>query len=137
MPIPFRPIARLLTCTLRPTPHVNHTYAESLPAILNQADPRQGVLITVNHYSSPGFQALWIATLISAILPLDIHWVMTAGWTNSGWLSGLTHWLFPHLARVIRVHSHASHAAGSGRCRKTGNRSTGSAQICQGYPTHP
>jgi hypothetical protein len=101
MPIPFRPIARLLTRTLRPTPHVNHTYAETLPAFLNQADPRQGVLVTVNHYSSPGFQAMWIATLISAILPLDIHWVMTTGWTNSGWLSGLTHWLFPHLAGLF------------------------------------
>jgi hypothetical protein len=101
MSIPFRPIARLVTLTLHPAPQVILSDVESLPVILDQENPRQGMLVTVNHYSSPGFQAWRIATLISAFLPLEIHWVMTTGWTNSDWLSSLTHWLFPRMARLF------------------------------------
>lgn len=38
-------------------------------------------LICMNHYSRPGFGAWWIALAISALLPVDIHWIMTAAWT--------------------------------------------------------
>ncbi len=62
---------------------------------------QQGVLITVNHYSAPDFQAWWFVILISAIVPANIHWVVTSGWTNSGWLTGFTHWLFPRGARLL------------------------------------
>jgi len=101
MPIPFHPIARLLVHTIRPTPQVNLSAVASLPAILDRAASGQGVLVTVNHYSSPDFHSWWIATLVSAFLPLKINWVMTAGWTNSGWLSKPTHWLFPRAARLF------------------------------------
>jgi hypothetical protein len=101
MIIPFRPIARLLTRTLRPAPQVDLSAMESLIPTLERMDHGQGALITVNHYSAPDFQAWWFAILISAYMPANIHWVVTAGWTNSGWLTGFTHWLFPRGAKLL------------------------------------
>ncbi len=57
-------------------------------------------LLATNHYSRPGFPAWWIALSISAAVPLEIHWVMTAGWTHLAGLESLPRWLFPHVARV-------------------------------------
>jgi hypothetical protein len=101
MPIPFRPIARLLTRTLRPAPRVDLSALEACLPALEQGDAGQGVLITVNHYYAPDFHAWWIALIISAMLPAEVHWVVTAGWTDSGWLTTLTHWLFPRGARLL------------------------------------
>jgi 1-acyl-sn-glycerol-3-phosphate acyltransferase len=101
MPIDFRPIARLLTRTLHPAPRVDLSAVEAFLPRLGQEGQSQGVLITVNHYSAPDFQAWWLAIIISAVLPLKIHWVVTSGWTNSGWLTGFTHWLFPRGARML------------------------------------
>jgi hypothetical protein len=39
---------------------------------------------TVNHYSRPGFCAWWIALGISAVIPAEVHWVVTAAWTFPG-----------------------------------------------------
>ena len=61
----------------------------------------QGVLITVNHFSAADFHAWWFVILISSIIPVKIHWVVTSGWTNSGWLTGFTHWLFPKGASLL------------------------------------
>ncbi len=101
MPIPFRPIARLLTRTLHPPPQVDFTAVEKLQPNLERMDIDRGLLVTVNHYSSPDFRAWWLAILISANIPANIHWVVTSGWTNSGWLTGFTHWLFPLGARLL------------------------------------
>lgn len=101
MPIPFRPIARLLTRTLRPAPRLDISLAESLISRMGQASQAQGLLITANHYSAPNFQAWWIAIIISAGLPANIHWVVTSGWEDSGWLTGFTHWLFPRGAGIL------------------------------------
>lgn len=101
MPIPFRPIARLLTRTLHPAPRVDISSAESLISRMGQAGHAQGVLITANHYSAPDFQAWWIAIIISAVVPANIHWVVTSGWEDSGWLTGFTHWLFPRGAGIL------------------------------------
>ncbi len=62
---------------------------------------KQGVLITANHYSAPDFQAWWIGILISAAVPREVHWVVTSGWEDSGWMTGFTHWLFPRGARLL------------------------------------
>ena len=44
--------------------------------------PAQGpFLLVMNHYSRAGFGAWWIALAISAVVPLDIHWIMTDAWT--------------------------------------------------------
>ena len=101
MYIPFRPIARLLTRTLHPTPRVDISAIEPFIAGIRQVEQGQGVLITANHYSAPDFQAWWIAIIISAVIPENIHWVVTSGWEDSGWLTGFTHWLFPRGARIL------------------------------------
>ena len=101
MPIPFRPIARLLTRTLHPAPRVDISAVETFLSSMGQTDHGQGVLITANHYHAPDFHAWWFVILISAFIPKHIHWVVTSGWTNSGWLTGFTHWLFPRGARLL------------------------------------
>jgi hypothetical protein len=37
-------------------------------------------VITINHYARPGFQAWWLALAVSAALPVEVHWVVTAAW---------------------------------------------------------
>jgi len=41
-------------------------------------------LITVNHYSRPGFNAVWTAFAVSATVPVEIHWLITSAWTFPG-----------------------------------------------------
>jgi hypothetical protein len=101
MHVPFYPIARLLASTLHPAPCVDLSALQSFIPTLGKAAQGQGALITVNHYSAPDFQGWWPPILISAVIPVEIHWVVTSGWTNSGWLTGLTHWLFPRGARLL------------------------------------
>jgi hypothetical protein len=101
MLIPFRPIARLLTRTLHPAPLVDLSAVESFLPKLVQMDDRQGVLITVNHYTAPNFGAWWFVIIISSIIPVNIHWVVSSGWEDSGWLTGFTHWLFPLGSRIF------------------------------------
>jgi hypothetical protein len=101
MPIPFRPIARLLTVRLHPAPVLDLSAGADILSALDHPGTTQGVLITVNHYHAPDFQAWWFVIVISAIVPGDIHWVVTSGWTDSGWLTWLTHWLFPLGARLL------------------------------------
>ncbi len=62
-------------------------------------------MITVNHYSAPDFQAWWFVIPISAVVPTDIHWVVTAGWNNPGWMKGISRWLFPRGARLVNFTS--------------------------------
>ncbi len=61
----------------------------------------QGVLITVNHYSAADFHAWWFVIPISAVFPAEIHWVVTAGWRDSGWLTPVTRWAFPRGAKLL------------------------------------
>jgi len=86
---------------LHPPPQVDLSALQTFLTTMKQGDQGEGVLFTVNHYHAPDFQAWWIAILISATFPKHIHWVVTSGWTNSGWLTGFTHWLFPRGARLF------------------------------------
>jgi 1-acyl-sn-glycerol-3-phosphate acyltransferase len=54
----------------------------------------------MNHYTRPGFDAWWIALGISAVVPVEIHWMMTNAWTHVGFIEPITRWLFPRLAQV-------------------------------------
>ncbi len=101
MPIPFRPIARALTRTLKPAPAVDMSAAQGLFIKGRSQDPREGVLVTVNHYSAADFQSWWFVIPISANLPVEIHWVVASAWRDSGWLTGLTRWLFPRGAKLL------------------------------------
>ncbi len=62
-------------------------------------------MVTVNHYHRPGFGAEWLALGISASVPREMHWIMTAEWTAPGkWyepIKGLySRLLLKYLSRV-------------------------------------
>lgn len=57
-------------------------------------------LILANHYCRGGFRAWWIALAISAALPVDIHWLMTEGWTYPDPVRSRT--LAPLIRRLFR-----------------------------------
>jgi len=88
--------ARLLACRLHPPMMVTG----------EQYIPHNGpCLLTVNHYSRPGFNSWWLALAISALLPVDVHWIITSAWTFPGhWYRPLlrpsTEWAFKRLARA-------------------------------------
>ena len=46
-------------------------------------------LLLVNHYYRPGFNAWWISLAISAIVPVEVYWVVTAALTYPGQRRGL------------------------------------------------
>ena len=47
--------------------------------------PKSGpLLITFNHYYRPGFNAWWMALALAAVVPVDIHFVMTGELTFPG-----------------------------------------------------
>lgn len=41
-------------------------------------------IVTFNHYYRPGFRAWWLALGIAAVLPMEMHWIMTNEWTFPG-----------------------------------------------------
>lgn len=62
-------------------------------------------VVLVNHYYRPGFFAGWIALALSAAIPTELIWVMTAAWTEAGTLgsrlrAALSVPLFPRVARM-------------------------------------
>ena len=67
--------------------------------------PTGPCLVTMNHYSRPGFGAWWMALAVSAALPYEVLWTVTAAWTYHDRLRAqvvtpLTRWLFLRIARV-------------------------------------
>jgi hypothetical protein len=47
-------------------------------------------VVTVNHYHRQGFGAPWFALAISALVPVNMHWVMTGEYTYPGlWYESL------------------------------------------------
>jgi hypothetical protein len=75
--------------------------------VLGEANiPSQGgCLLVFNHYAAQGFRAWWIALALSAVVPLDIHWVMTAAWSFENHpfarpMKALSNSLFRRVARL-------------------------------------
>lgn len=66
-----------IRCIGRLKPSLQVTGKENIP----KSGP---CVITVNHYHRPGFGAQWLALGISALVPREMHWVMTAEWTAPG-----------------------------------------------------
>jgi len=68
--------------------------------------PAQGpFLVVMNHYNHPKIGVWWPVMALSAALPADPHWVMTAAWTFPGWLGArtlgpLSAWAFRRVANV-------------------------------------
>ena len=58
-----------------------------------------------NHFSSPGFNVMWLAFAIAAVIPVNTKWLMTSAWTFPGrklhrvyqWVSQI---IFMKIARV-------------------------------------
>ena len=62
-------------------------------------------LLTINHYSRPGFNAAWIAIAASAAVPVEIHWLSTSAWTFPGRrlarpLRRISEWVLRRLSAV-------------------------------------
>jgi 1-acyl-sn-glycerol-3-phosphate acyltransferase len=90
--------ADALRCMAQGQPALQVTGRQHIPT----AGP---ALLIFNHYSRPGFQAYWIALAISAVVPAEIHWTMTAAWTYDGSfksyvLEQTSRRLFPRLAKM-------------------------------------
>jgi len=66
--------ARICVETIRPAPV--YSGLEHIPDY--------PCLITINHYSRPGFQSWWLALGVNAVIPAEVHWLMTAAWTFPG-----------------------------------------------------
>jgi hypothetical protein len=65
--------------------------------------PRSGACtLTVNHYHRPGFRAQWLALAISALVPVPIHWIVTAEFRYEGkWFQPVGSFLSRILLRRI------------------------------------
>jgi hypothetical protein len=79
-----------------------------LPALVLGAEhiPQGGPgVVLLNHYYRPGFSAAWIGLSVSAVIPHELTWVMSAAWTeaNTIWTrlqAAASVPIFPRLARV-------------------------------------
>jgi hypothetical protein len=64
-----------------------------------------GYLLTINHYSRPGFGIWWAIAAISAIIQPEIYWIMASNWTYPGQkrekvLLPLTHYAFKQISSI-------------------------------------
>jgi len=67
--------------------------------------PTGPCLVTMNHYSRLGFSAWWLALAVSAVLPYEVLWTVTAAWTYQDRLrrqlfTPFSRRLFKRIARV-------------------------------------
>lgn len=73
--------------------------------IIGEALPEAPFLITVNHFSRPGFSILWVIMGIHAKLDEPTHWMMSNVWTFPGrtfrvLYEGVTAWIFKRIAHT-------------------------------------
>jgi len=85
-------------CSARLQPPLRVRGEENIPA----AGPS---LITFNHYYRPGFNAWWMALALAAVVPVEVHFVMTGELTYPGkWYAPLgmagSRWLLRRFARI-------------------------------------
>src|SRR5512136_1266699 len=87
-----------LACIERLKPSLQVFGKENIP----QGGP---CLITFNHYYRPGFSAWWMALALAAIIPVEIHFVMTGELTFPGkWYAPLgmagSRWLLKRFSKI-------------------------------------
>jgi hypothetical protein len=73
--------------------------------VIGQAHVPGPCVITINHYARPGFQVWWLALAVSAVLPVEVHWVVTAAWRypdrlRSATITPLSRWIIRRAASV-------------------------------------
>jgi len=86
----FREDSRRLVERMQPKPELRGM--ENIP----QYGP---FLVTMNHYSRPGFLIVWAVMAISSALPHNSIWLMTNAWTKRSGTPG--DWLQTRLSKVI------------------------------------
>jgi 1-acyl-sn-glycerol-3-phosphate acyltransferase len=64
-------------------------------------------LVTPNHYARPGFHAWWLALAVSAVVPAEVHWLITSAWTypdrlRSATITPVSRWVLKRLGQVYR-----------------------------------
>ena len=62
-------------------------------------------LVTINHYTRPGFGSWWLALGVSSVLDVEVQWIVAEAWTypdplRSRLLTPVTRWMFRRMARV-------------------------------------
>lgn len=67
--------------------------------------PDHPCVVTINHFSRPGFPAWWLALSVSAAIPAEVHWLVTAAWTFpgrpwAGWGEAASRQVLSRLARM-------------------------------------
>ena len=87
-----------LACIGRLNPSLRVLGRENIP----QSGP---CLIIFNHYYRPGFDAWWMAFALAAVVPVDIHFVMTGELTYPGkWYAPLgrivSRWVLKRISRT-------------------------------------
>jgi hypothetical protein len=89
----------------------------SLQILGKENIPQHGpCVVTVNHYHRPGFGAQWIALAIAALVPVNMHWIMTAEFTYPGkWYERIgsigSQILLKRIAHIYVFYNDASDAA--------------------------
>jgi 1-acyl-sn-glycerol-3-phosphate acyltransferase len=111
-PLPIGLVARLFTAIVL-RQHINFAqqarrYTSRLYpqiAIMGRENiPTSGpCLITINHYSRPGFNSWWLALSVSAVVPVNIRWIITGAWTfldhkRARYVTPITEAIFPQIA---------------------------------------
>lgn len=80
--------------------------APALQVLGREYIPQAGPgLLTLNHYTRPGFPSWWLTLAPSALVPGAIHWVVASAWTypdrlRSALFTPATHWAFSRMARA-------------------------------------
>ncbi len=67
-------------------------------------------VLTINHYTRPGFSSWWQVFSISSVVPAPVHWIIAAAWTSPGWLythtvTPASFWAFGQLAKTYHFFS--------------------------------
>lgn len=115
-PIPWSTLFRLSSAMLRQRPlsfraealqsvqHIRPGEGAAQPFLVSGSEfiPSSGpCLLVANHYTRPGFHSWWLVLSISALIPFEVHWVVSAGWNFAGrQVARLTRVLFPRMAGV-------------------------------------
>jgi hypothetical protein len=82
------------------------THDLKIQVLGSQHIPQTGPgVVLVNHYYRSGFSAAWIGLCVSAVVPQELVWVMSAAWTETDTFltkikAALSVPLYPRLARV-------------------------------------
>ncbi|MGE5224108.1 MAG: hypothetical protein ACM3PY_16835 [Omnitrophica WOR_2 bacterium] len=67
-------------------------------------------VLTINHYTRPGFSSWWQVLSVSSVVPAPIRWITAEAWTGPDWLythtvTPATFWAFRQMERTYNFFS--------------------------------